>query len=101
MSTTASEFVTRCFDELQIGQRFVPYVRQAEETGLPQLAKFLRALVASERAREALCRNGIPPHAEMQEDYFVCPHCGLIYDGECPEQCLVDPTPGTDFIVIH
>ncbi len=101
MSTTVDELVSTCFDELRLSQRFVPYVQRAEAAGYPQLAKMFRALVASEAAREALFRKGVPHHATETGDYYVCPHCGLVYDGELPEQCVVDQTPGAGFVVIH
>ncbi len=101
MSATVNELVSACFDELRLSQRFAPYVQQAEDAGYPQLAKLFRALVASETAREALFRKGVPHHAGETCDYYVCPHCGLVYDGELPSQCLVDETPGAEFIVIQ
>jgi rubrerythrin len=101
MSVTVEELVSMCFDELRLSQRFLPYAQQAEQAGYPQLAKILRALVASETAREALFRPGVLHQASQTGDYFVCPHCGLVYDQERPKQCLVDPTPSEDFIVIQ
>ncbi len=106
MSTTVEEPVSTCFDELQISQRFVPYVRRAEEAGFPQLAKLFRALVASETARDALLRaglirKGLAHHADMADNYFVCPHCGLIFHFDHPDQCPVDETPGATFIAIQ
>ncbi len=35
MSITVQELVSACFDELQMGQRFVIYVRRAEAAGFP------------------------------------------------------------------
>jgi len=101
MSTPVEKLISECFDELRITQRFEPYILKAEEAGFPQLSKFFQAMVASETAREALFRNGIPHQASQTCDYYVCPHCGLIYDTDLPELCLVDQTPGVDFIVIH
>ncbi len=101
MSKPVEEFISTCFDELQLSQRFVPYVQRAESAGYPQLAKLFRALVACETAREALFRQGMVHHATETGDYFVCPHCGLIYNAERPEQCLADQTPGAEFITIH
>ncbi len=101
MSTTADELVSACFDELHLSQRFVPYIQQAEEAGYPQLAKLFRALVASDTAREALFRKGVPHHASETSDYYVCPHCGLVYNQEAPSQCLVDETSGAEFIAIR
>ncbi len=101
MSTPVEEFVSACFDELCLSKRFIPYVQRAEAAGYPQIAKLFRALVASEAAREGLFRKGIPHHAELNGNYYVCPHCGLVYDGELPKQCLVDETPGAAFILIE
>lgn len=100
MSTVVDELVSTCLDELHLSQRFVPYIQKAEDAGSPQLARMFRALVASETAREALMRKGLPHHASLNCDYYVCPHCGLVYDTELPEKCLVDETPGAEFIVI-
>lgn len=101
MSMTVEELVSACFDELQISQRFVPYIRRAEEAGFPQLAKLFRVLVASETARDALLRAGLLHHADLEGNYFVCPKCGLIFHFDHPDQCPVDETPGADFITIQ
>ena len=101
MSITIEELVSACFDELQLSQRFVPYVQQAEAAGYPHLARLFRALVASETAREALIRQGLITHAAQADDYFVCPHCGLIFHLERPDQCPVDQTPGETFFAIQ
>ena len=52
-----------------------------------------RELVATGRA----LRDHLPAKAARSEDYYVCPHCGLIYEAEPPETCLVDETPGAKF----
>jgi rubrerythrin len=101
MPTPVEEFVTTCFDELQLSQRFVPYIQRAEEAGYPQLAKTFRALVASETAREALMRKGVPHHADETGDFYVCPHCGLVFYLETPEKCPADETPGVKFIAVQ
>ena len=101
MVTPIEELISTCFDELRLSQRFAPYVQRAEEAGYPQLAKTFRALVASETAREALFRKGVPHHAVETGDYFVCPNCGLVVFVECPDQCPVDQTPAGKFIVIQ
>ena len=77
MSMTVEELVSACFDELQISQRFVPYVRRAEEAGFPQLAKLFRVLVASETARDALLRAGLLHHADLEGNCFVPDRAGL------------------------
>jgi len=97
---TPADIVSACFDELQTSQRLAPYVQKAEEAGYPQLAKMFRAVVASETVREALLRQGLVHHASMADDYFVCPHCGLIFHAGFPDQCPVDQTPGDKFITI-
>jgi len=101
MSTTVEELVSTCFDELRLSQRFVPYIQRAEEAGYPALARLFRALVASETVREALFRKGLVNHAAQADDFFVCPHCGLVFHLEHPDQCPVDQTPGAAFIIIQ
>lgn len=101
MSVTVEELVSACFDELQIKHRFVPYIQRAEAAGFPQLAKLFRALVASETARDELLRAGLLHHADLEGSYFVCPHCGLIFHFDHPDQCPVDEAPGADFIAIQ
>lgn len=101
MSIAVEELVSACFDELRLRERFVPYVRRAEEAGYPQLAKLFRALVVSETAREALFRKGAPHHGTSEGDFFVCPNCGLVYYLERPDACPVDETPGAEFVLIQ
>lgn len=101
MSTPIEEFASACLDELQLSQRFVPYIKNAENAGYPQLAKLLRAMVAGETARKALLRKGMPNHAAETGDFYVCPHCGLIYAHEKPDHCLVDQTPGEQMLVFQ
>jgi rubrerythrin len=101
MSTSVEEFVAACFDELQLSQRFVPYIQKASDAGYLQLAKTFRALVASETAREALLRKGVPHHADEAGDFYVCPNCGLVFYLESPDQCPADETPGAKFIAIQ
>ncbi len=101
MSTTVNELVSTCFDELQISQRFVPYVQRAEEAGYPQLARLFRAMVISETAREALFRRGMVEHSVGTDNFFVCPHCGLVFHFDRPDQCPADQTPGAEFIAVQ
>ncbi len=101
MSISVDKLVADCFDKLNLSQRFVPYVQQAEEEGYPNLAKLFRALVASETAREKRMRTGVVNHANEDYNFYVCPQCGLIYNSECPKKCLVDKTPGKEFIVVQ
>jgi rubrerythrin len=101
MSTNPQEIVGSFFDELKISQQYQPYIQRATLAGYPQLAKVFQALVASETVREALFREKVPLHADNPCDFFVCPKCGLIYDGGAPEQCPACETPGDQFIVIR
>ena len=48
MPRKVEDLISTCFDELQLSQRFVPYIQQAEYAGYPLLARFFRALVASD-----------------------------------------------------
>jgi rubrerythrin len=101
MSTTVEELVSACLAELQLSQRFVPYVQRAEEAGYPQLARLFRALVISETAREALLRKGLISHSTEPDPYFVCPTCGLVFHAGKPEKCPVDETAGETFVEVE
>ena len=101
MSPTVEELVAACFDELQMSQRFVPYIQQADEAGYTQLAKLFRAVAAGETAREALMRKGMVSHATGEDDFYVCPMCGLVFHAGRPEQCPVDETPGEKFMAFE
>lgn len=100
MSLTIEELVSACLDELQLSQRFVPYVQRAEEAGYPHLAKLFRALVIGETAREALLRKGLLSHSVEPGEYFVCPTCGLLFHAGKPETCPVDGTEGEKFVEV-
>jgi rubrerythrin len=97
MTTTVNELISALFAELRTSQRIAPFIKRAEEEGHPGVAKMLRAMTASERVREALMRTGIAEHAEDTFDYYVCPHCGLIFAQDAPEKCPVDDTLGAQF----
>lgn len=101
MSISIEKLVSDCFDELNLSQRFIPYIQKAAEAGYPNLAKLFRALVASETAREKQMRRGVVNHADDAYNFYVCPSCGLIYNAELPKKCLVDKTPGKEFIVVQ
>ena len=101
MSTSAETLIDDLFAELRTSQRIAPFIQRAEAEGLPHLGRILRALAACEGYREKLARHGLPNKAYKDTAYYVCPHCGLIYDSEAPEQCLVDETPGSDFERVH
>ncbi len=85
------------FKERQPRQSLDAFVAQAEAAGERQLAKIMRAVIASDRYREKLMRKGFPTHAHGAEDFYVCPYCGLVYDSEPPEHCVVDETPAAQF----
>ncbi len=97
MSTTLDGLLTDFFDELQTSRRCVPFVQKAEEAGFPNVAKMFRAISVSEAIREKLMRKGIVNHANDTFDYFICPHCGLMFGREAPEKCPVDDIPGAQF----
>jgi rubrerythrin len=98
MSKTIEQLIADFADEMQqVIQRYSRFAEQAEETGFTQLAKFFRAIVASETRRSRLILPGLAAHAGDNVDVFVCPHCGLIYMPEPPEKCPVDQTPGAQF----
>jgi rubrerythrin len=98
VSATIDALISAFSAELQVtSQRWLPFIKEAEEEGYPQLAKLIRAMVASETARVKLFRSGMASHAREAGDFYVCPHCGLILLPEAPEKCPVDDTPGTQF----
>ncbi len=101
MSGSVNALIDDLFAELRASQRIAPFIERAEREGLPHLAHILRALAACEGYREQLARHGLPNKAYKDTAYYVCPHCGLIYDYEAPEKCLVDETPGSDFERVH
>ncbi len=101
MSQQVVDLVASFFDEINLSQRYQPLIQRSLEAGYPQLAKVFEALVASEQVREKLFREKVPHHVDQPSNFFVCPHCGLIYDTEAPERCLVDQTPGSQFIMIQ
>ena len=98
MSVTIDSLSSDFADELQkTHNRYSSFVKKAEDEGFPQLAKFLRAIVASEVVREERFRCGIAHHAREEHDYYVCPHCGLVCLREAPDKCPVDDTLGSQF----
>lgn len=100
MTTKVTEIVNEYFDELNLSKQYRPYIQRSKEAGYSQLAKVFEALSVSESVREKFFREKIPHHAVDPIDFFVCPHCGLIYDAQPPDQCLVDQTPGDQFIPV-
>ena len=85
------------FQERQARSSLEPFVAQAEAAGERQLAKIIRAVIASDGYREKLMRQGFPLHARSSTDFYVCPRCGLIYEPEPPEKCVADETPAVQF----
>ena len=98
MSATIDNLLSAFSDELeQTTHRYALFVKKAEEEGFPELAKLFRAIVASETARGKTFRTGMASHAQETHDYYVCPHCGLVFVPEAPDKCPVDDTLGTQF----
>ena len=75
-----------------------PFAARAEAAGFASLARFFRAIHTSEKIRRQLISGGIMKHKDDELDFFVCPHCGLLFIPEPPETCPVDETPGKDFL---
>jgi rubrerythrin len=100
MSSSVEELVAKCFDEMQVIQHYQSYAQKAEDEGYPQVAKLFRAVGLSETAREKLFRQGIANHAAETYNYFVCPHCGLIFSAEAPDKCPADETYGAQFTLV-
>jgi rubrerythrin len=98
VSVIAENLVAEFADELQqTSTRYARFIKIAEEEGLLQLAKLFRAIVASETVRSKLILGGLNAHSEENPDFFVCPHCGLIFMLSAPEKCPVDETIGSAF----
>jgi len=98
VSIAEEKLLAEFADELQqTNRRYIRFVKKAEEEGLSQLAKFFRALAASETARSTLILSGMNAHAEENPDFFVCPHCGLVFMLGAPDKCPVDETLGSQF----
>jgi rubrerythrin len=96
--TTIEELLSAFFSEMQqTRSRYSPFIQRAEEQGHPQLAKLFRAVIASETARGNLFQTGMASHASDTRDYYVCPHCGLVFIQDAPDQCPVDDTSGAQF----
>ena len=98
MSVTAENLVAEFADEMQqTNNRYARIIKIAEEGGLIQLTKLFRAIVASETVRSKLILGGLNAHSEENPDFFVCPHCGLIFMMGAPDKCPVDETSGSEF----
>jgi rubrerythrin len=100
MSKPVEQIIGEFCDALHSKTLFEPFIASAEAEGYPQIAKMIRAIAASDAARADLVRQHLPNHVQLTNDYFVCPACGLIYEPEATDQCLVDQTPGDRFLVI-
>ena len=98
MTATIDKLLADFAEELhQVNSRYIRFVKIAEEEGVSQLAKFFRAMAASDTARSKLILSGMNAHAEDNPDFFVCPHCGLVFMLNAPDKCPVDETLGTLF----
>ncbi len=98
MTATIDDLLSAFCDEIdQTRLRYSPFIQRAEAGGYPQLAKLFRAVIASETVRGKHIRTGMAHHARDELDFYVCPHCGLIFIPEAPEKCPVDDTPGAQF----
>jgi rubrerythrin len=98
MTATVEELLSAFFSEMQKTlSRYTSFIPRAEVEGHPQLAKLFRAVVASETARGNLFQIGMASHASDTRDYYVCPHCGLVFTQEAPDQCPVDDTSAAQF----
>ncbi len=98
MSVTIEGLVADFADELhQVNNRYNRYVKIADEEGFSQLSKFFRAMAASETVRSKLILSGMNAHAKDKPDFFICPHCGLVFMLGAPDQCPVDETQGSLF----
>jgi rubrerythrin len=101
MAATVEHLLSSFIDQMeQSGHRYLSHVEKANGEGFPKVAKLFRAVIASEEARRNLFRNTMVHHAGEAHDYFICPHCGLIFVPEAPDQCPVDETPGNQFTKI-
>lgn len=101
MPATIEEILSEFANELhQTSQRYAPFISKAENEGYPLIAKFFRSIVTSENVREERFRCGMAHHAREVHDYYICPHCGLVFVPEAPEKCPVDNTLGTNFTII-
>jgi rubrerythrin len=102
MSEKVDSLLSSFVDELEKNnQRYERFVDLAKSEGLPLAAKLFRAVIASERARADLFRNYMVHHVSESHDYFICPHCGLVFVPEAPEKCPVDETAGSQFVIIR
>ena len=80
---------------------YQPFAARAEAAGHASLARFFRAIQASETIRRRLISNGVFKHRDDVVEFYVCPHCGLLFIPEPPEICPVDETPGKDFMRVE
>jgi rubrerythrin len=100
MSDQLEQIVEEFFVKLQTSAQAGEKAEKLEAAGFPNAARLFRAIAVSERVRTERFRSGMPHHARLEEDYYVCPHCGLIYIPEPPQACPVDETPEANFIKV-
>jgi rubrerythrin len=98
MVASVNILLSAFIDEMgQTNRRYVPFIQKAEKEGYPYLAKLFRAVIASEEARTNLFRTTMANHAGEAHDYYICPHCGLVFVPDAPDKCPVDETLGIQF----
>jgi rubrerythrin len=86
------------FDQEQARLPYRDFARQLAEEGHARIAHLLRAVARSEEVRIQLMRRNFINCSEESDQIQVCPHCGLIINGEdLPETCPVDGTPTSRF----
>jgi rubrerythrin len=100
MSKTLEQLTGDFFAKPQIPSSADTLAGKLQAAGYTNAAHFFRAVAASERIRMERFRSGLGHHANQEEEYFICPHCGLIYIPEPPEVCPIDETPAADFIKV-
>ena len=85
------------FDKQRARLPYLDFARQVEGGGHPQVAHLLRAVARSEEVRIQLMRKNFITCSQESDEIHVCPHCGLIINGELPESCPVDGIPASQF----
>jgi rubrerythrin len=98
VTATIDKLLSDFTEELQqVNLHYTRFAEIADEEGVSQLAKFFRAMAASDTARSKLILSGMDAHAEDNPVFFVCPHCGLVFMLGAPDKCPVDETSGNLF----
>jgi rubrerythrin len=101
MSASLEQLTGDFFANPQTSSRIDTLAAELQAAGYANAAHFFRAVAASERIRMERIRGGLDHHAHHEEQYFICPYCGLIYIPEPPEVCPVDETPAANFIKVE